>query len=265
MVFKGNDLHSGFAPKEDPAAHQHWIDTTLNDAWDMAGPQNRVGYVNYPGRVPCQRLGSMNISPSTLFGNYGSSQVHKEKQKNFAQHGLMTLGGQDAYANRHAREIVFDFWNSLQYCDLDLGLDLATLFHSLSYKDNKTGTSMPLQPLPFHPIRDEGFIRHMLSLYAWHEQEERLFSFPLARGHLSLNRTKGRKLCLRFPRMSSIPEETAEEILSEGNTSSDLQLESITAQKQIADKVKAFSTITVMTDSYLILTDTLFGQVTEPT
>ena len=40
LVFKGNDLHSGFAPKEDPDAHQHWVDTTLNDAWNMAGPQN---------------------------------------------------------------------------------------------------------------------------------------------------------------------------------------------------------------------------------
>ena len=49
LVFKGNNLHSGFAPKEDPEAHQRWIETTLNDVWNMAGPQNRVGYVNYPG------------------------------------------------------------------------------------------------------------------------------------------------------------------------------------------------------------------------
>ena len=242
LVFKGNDLHSGFAPKEDPDAHQHWVDTTLNDAWNMAGPQNRVGYVNYPGRVPCQRMGSMNMSPPTLFGNYGSSQAHKAKQKNFSQHGLMTLGGQDSYSNRHAREIVYDFWNALQYCDLDLSLDLAAIFNSLSYKDHKTGTSVSLQPLPFHPKHDENFVRHMLSLYAWHEQEERLFFFPLAGSHLSLNRNKTSKPTLRVPRMVTISEETADEMHSEGDTSVDLQLdiESITSQQQCADKVNFF-------------------------
>ena len=208
----------------------------------MAGPQNRVGYVNYPGRVPCQRMGSMNMSPPTLFGNFGSSQAHKAKQKNFSQHGLMTLGGQDSYSNRLAREIVYDFWNALQYCDLNLGLDIAALFNSLSYKDHKTGTSVSLRPLPFHPKNDEDVIRHMLSLYAWHEQEERLFSFPLAGGHLSLNQNKTSKPTLRVPRMMTISKETADEMRSEGASSADIQLdiESITEQQQIAGKVNPF-------------------------
>jgi len=269
LVFKGNDLHSGFAPKEDPEAHQRWIETTLNDAWNMAGPQNRVGYVNYPGRVPCQRMGSMNMSPSTLFGNYGASQVHKEKQKNFAQHGLMTLGGQDAYSNRHAREIIYDFWNALQYCNIDLGLDLDTIFNSLSYKDSKTSRSVSLQPLPFHPKRDESLIRHMLSLYAWHKKEEQIYFFPLARSHLSQNRKKYSKPSLRLPRrpLATISEETVDEMHSEGNTSESadpqLDIESITGQRQVAEKVKKFHSHSE--DKYLkyILTDILFGQVAE--
>lgn len=102
LFFKGADIHSGFAPKEDPESHRKWIETELSNAWNMAGPQNRVGYVNYPGKVPVRRIGSLNMTPPTLFGNFGSSQAHKGNQTNFAQDGEMILGGQDAAANCHA-------------------------------------------------------------------------------------------------------------------------------------------------------------------
>jgi len=238
----------------------------------MAGPQNRVGYVNYSGRVPCQRTGSMNMSPSTLFGNYSSSQVHKEKQKNFAQHGLVTMGGQDSYSNRHAREIIYDFWNALQYCDLDLSLDIDQIFRSLSYRDSKSGTSISLQPLPFHPKHDELFIRRMLSFYALHEQEEHLFFFPLARAHLLLNQNRNAagKLNLRLPRRSlaTVFEELEDETCCEGNASADLQLDikSITAQKQVAGKVNnIFCSCSNGEWLKFILTDTLLGQIAEST
>ena len=63
LVFKGSDLHSGFAPVEDPQAHQRWVDENVSTAWNVAGPQNRVGYVSYIGSVPSDRLGSINITP----------------------------------------------------------------------------------------------------------------------------------------------------------------------------------------------------------
>ena len=41
-----------------------------------------------------------------LHGNYGSSQVHKSKQKMFGMHGRGVLGGTPVYAERMGREIV---------------------------------------------------------------------------------------------------------------------------------------------------------------
>ena len=96
----------GFTPSEDPQAHNRWVDENLSAAWNLAGPQNRVGYVSYIGGVPSDRLGSINVSPPTLFGNYGSSQVHKLKQKTFAMHGHGVLGGAPVYAEWMGREII---------------------------------------------------------------------------------------------------------------------------------------------------------------
>lgn len=190
LVFKGTDIHSGFAPKEDPEAHKHWVNTTLNDAWNLAGEQNRIGYVNYPSRLPCQRTGSLNISPPTLFGNFGSSQVHKQWQQNYAQHGLVAMGGQDTYANRHGREMIYNLWNSLQFCNLESSLDLTQILESLSYKNSETGELIPLKPLPFHPKNDSLLIHRMRSHYAWHAQESVLFCSIITRSQIKQHKEK---------------------------------------------------------------------------
>ena len=89
----GSDLHAGFALMEDHEAHKCWVVENLSATWNVAGPQNRVRYVSYIGGVLSDWLGSINIGPPTLFGNYGSSQAHKSKQKNFAMHGHNVLRG----------------------------------------------------------------------------------------------------------------------------------------------------------------------------
>jgi hypothetical protein len=99
LAFKGVDLHSGFAPSEDQDAHQEWVDTTLDAAWNLAGKQNRIGYVNYTGALPANQAGSLNVSPPTFFGNFGSTVYDKGKEKNFASHGQVVLGGHVAHAN----------------------------------------------------------------------------------------------------------------------------------------------------------------------
>lgn len=251
LVFKGNDVHSGYAPTEDPADHRDWIANNLSCAWNLAGPQNRIGYVNYSGRVPCQRLGSMNFSPPTLFGNFGSSQAYKDKQKNFAQHGCGTLGGQDVYANRMGREIVFNLWNSLQYCNLDLELSLSDLFERLSYKD-QSNTSVKLKPLPIEPVREQALIQKMLSLYAWHQQEADLFFIRLSKTSLSSYKEKmaQTKTTLRYPRQQVLPAitEPNEQATNSGSSletqtviaepiSQELEIEAIIGQRQISGKV----------------------------
>jgi hypothetical protein len=190
LVFKGSDLHSGFAPTEDPQAHKCWVDEQLSAAWNVAGPQNRVGYVSYIGGVPSDRLGSINVSPPTMFGNYGSSQVHKSKQKTFAMQGHNILGGTPAHAERLGREITANFWNSLQFCDLDFDQDINELMSRISFKDPQTNTPVKLGPLPFNPQHDRTLIERYLGLYAWHKREAVLFHVNIPKARLQANRSK---------------------------------------------------------------------------
>lgn len=189
-MFKGSDLHSGFAPSEDPQAHQRWVDENVSAAWNLAGPQNRVGYVSYIGSVPSDRLGSMNVTPPTLFGNYGSNQVHKSKQKTFAMDGHNILGGRPAYAERMGREIVANFWNSLQYCDLNFDQDINDLMSNISFKDVETNSLVKLGPLPFNPQHQRKTIERYLRLYTWHKREAILFHVNIPKARLLANKNK---------------------------------------------------------------------------
>jgi hypothetical protein len=99
LLFKGNDIHSGFAPMEDFKDHQEWVESILAPAWDHAGPENRLGYVIYPSGIAIQRSASLNATPSQLFGNFGSLQPRKTGQHTFAKHGHVTLGNQEDWAN----------------------------------------------------------------------------------------------------------------------------------------------------------------------
>lgn len=190
MVFKGSDLHSGFAPTEDPEAHKRWVEDNLSAAWNVAGPQNRVGYVSYIGGVPSDRLGSINITPPTLFGNYGSNQVHKSRQKTFAMHGHNILGGTRSYAERMGREIVANFWNSLQFCDLDINQDIDELMSKISFKDRETNSQVNLGPLPFNPQHNREMIERYLRLYAWHKREATLFHVNIPKARLLAHKNK---------------------------------------------------------------------------
>lgn len=189
LVFKGSDLHSGFSPTEDVADHQRWVDENLSAAWNLAGPQNRVGYVNYISTVPSERTGSMNISPPTMFGNFGSSQIHKVKQKNFAMHGHAVLGDQDTYANRMGREILYNFWNSLQLCDLDLNLDIGELLEKISYQDHQSKSAVQLKPISFNPQCKAEVITRYLQLYEWHRREATSFHVRIPRLNTAPNQS----------------------------------------------------------------------------
>jgi hypothetical protein len=178
------DLHSGFEPLEDKDAHLEWIRNDLGAAWNLAGPQNRVGYVNYTGRLSAERSGSLNATPPTGFGNYGSSTVHKEKQMNFATHGKATLGSTTAYANRLAREAVADFYNTLCLSDLNLELDLNDLMEAITISDPVTNKAVKMEHLPYNPATDMDHIRRYQSLYAWHTTECNAYHMRIAKEDL---------------------------------------------------------------------------------
>jgi hypothetical protein len=137
LVFKGNDLHSGFSPRETKQAHQEWVESQLLPAWDVAGPENRMGFVIYPSRPAIEQSAAMNMTPAQMFGNFGAAQPHKLGQLNFATHGQVILGGKDVWAHRLGQELVASFWNQLQYCDLDLNIDPNILLQLISYTDKE--------------------------------------------------------------------------------------------------------------------------------
>lgn len=188
LAFKGVDLHSGFAPSEDQDAHQEWVDTTLDAAWNLAGKQNRVGYVNYTGALPANRAGSLNVSPPTFFGNFGSTVYDKGKEKNFASHGQVVLGGHVAHANRLAREAFLDFLNTLRHSGLKFDTThLNDIFTKIKYEDPESGSFVPVEELPFDPFRQASEICKKLSLYAWHRSEADAVNFGLTRLMLNSN------------------------------------------------------------------------------
>lgn len=134
ILFKGVDIHARTEAKEDETAHLAWVNGELDAAWKLASPQNRVGYVNYLGRLSSHRQGSMNASPPTGFGNYDVHLPHKARQQNFATHGGATLGPPAAYANHMAREAIYDFYNALCLSGLDFNLDLNDIMKAISLK-----------------------------------------------------------------------------------------------------------------------------------
>lgn len=173
ILFKGVDIHAGTEAKEDETAHLAWVNSELDAAWKLAGPQNRVGYVNYLGRLPSHRLGSMNSSPPTGFGNYHVHASHKAQQQNFATHGGATLGPPAAYANRMAREAIYSFYNTLCLSGLDLNLDLNDIMKTISFKDPDTNSQLNMECLPFNPSQssDSFRIRRYQALFQWYLNE----------------------------------------------------------------------------------------------
>ncbi|KAJ3513252.1 hypothetical protein NLJ89_g3049 [Agrocybe chaxingu] len=202
LTFKGTDLHSGFAPSEDRQAHLDWVNTELSAAWNLAGPQNRVGYVNYKGVLPMHRLGSLNVSPHTRFGNYGSSAPHKATQTNFALHGHVSLGDQAAFSNRHGREAVSNFMNSVEFAKLKLDMDVDDLLQRLTYEDSTAGHAVHLKPFPYHPLKDAETIRHNLSHYHWLAQEAHLFNLGITKKALNDAKAKRGLLWEEDPSLS---------------------------------------------------------------
>lgn len=152
LIFKGVDLHSGFTPSEDPAAHKEWVDTTLDAAWNLAGPQNCVGYVNYSGLLQENCAGSLNVTPPTFFGKFASTVYNKAKEKNFADDRQVALGGRISHANSLAREAFYNFHNALKHSGLKLDMGLNDIFTKIQYQDPASGSFVPVEQLPFDPV-----------------------------------------------------------------------------------------------------------------
>ena len=94
------------------------------------------------------------------------------------------------YAERMDREIVSNFWNSLQFCDLEFDQDIGNLMSKISFNDPETNSILKLGSLPFNPQHNRDIIECYLRLYAWHKQEAALFHVNILKVRLLDNRNK---------------------------------------------------------------------------
>ncbi|KAJ7891726.1 hypothetical protein B0H14DRAFT_3696359 [Mycena olivaceomarginata] len=152
MFFDGTDIHTGIGATTTLSVpeFQAWIQSSgLEAAWKLS-ELGRIGVVQY-----------------AMLGNYAPEA--SVKLRDFATHGQEILGGQEPWANRMGREIVYNFWNQLQLCNLDLGVDVGEILQSITFK-NRAGEQVPLKPLPFHPVKDAEMIALKRSHYEYLRQ-----------------------------------------------------------------------------------------------
>ncbi|KAK7027802.1 hypothetical protein R3P38DRAFT_3190887 [Favolaschia claudopus] len=162
LVFRGNDLHSGFAPTTPPVAVED-----VNKLVNAAGP-NRVVYVSYPSRVATTRAGSMSMSPPTNFWNYGSTSAAKAEQRHFTDtSSTQIFGGLDTKANRLAREAAYSFANALTHSGIQIDITLTDLMQRMTYRSDD-GQTKTIEPPPFDITHQAVEMNRWWRFYEWH-------------------------------------------------------------------------------------------------
>ncbi|KAJ7716201.1 hypothetical protein B0H16DRAFT_1614389 [Mycena metata] len=163
LVFRGNDPHPGFSPTMPPI-----LQSEVNDLLRAPGVI-RVVYVNYPSRVATTRSGSMSMTPTTNFGNYGSTSAVKAEQRHYSDATSTPIfSSVRVQANWLAREAVQNFQNALAWSGLKLNVGMTKLLTSMSYNDPELGEThveAPVFDLELH--KDQ--MSRWWHFYEWHK------------------------------------------------------------------------------------------------
>ncbi|KAJ6477846.1 hypothetical protein C8R47DRAFT_1323241, partial [Mycena vitilis] len=169
LLFRGNDLHSGFHPSFIEDKRKAWIAKEAVEAvYNMAGPEDRCFFVPYPTQVAYSRAAELAVSPPLTFGNLGAPVHHKLHAKNFSQDGYTVLGSHRDRFTRLSREIIWGALNALAFAGLELTMETADLFRQLQYLD-EAGKSCRIEPPQMHDIKhDAAYITKMRGYLAWH-------------------------------------------------------------------------------------------------
>ncbi|KAK7453247.1 hypothetical protein VKT23_011923 [Stygiomarasmius scandens] len=119
LLFKGNDIHSGSAPKTDSEAWTEFLKTLIS-LYKSVGEENRIVYVMYLSRTAFHRSGGIAFSDWNPFrNNAGTSSKVKEQPHTFAKDGHR-LKGYDENKKWLMREAYMGEYN--QACDLGINL-----------------------------------------------------------------------------------------------------------------------------------------------
>ncbi|KAF8190691.1 hypothetical protein K438DRAFT_1763137 [Mycena galopus ATCC 62051] len=172
LVFRGNDLHSGFAPSYPAGPNQGWIDKeAVLAAYNMCAPLQCVFLVPYVTEVGVSRSAELSVTPPTTFGNLGAPVLHKIHSRSFAKHGKPILGSDFDRFTRLSHEVVFGARNALAYCGLFLDISNADLFSKIKYIDeNKEVCSVGPPPFDLDIEDNAKWVMKMRRHFAWHRE-----------------------------------------------------------------------------------------------
>ena len=177
LVFRGNDLHSGFAPSK-VALDNEAIDA-LQQVYDSS--VNRVFYVVFPNMNGSSRHSTMAISPPSHFGNQGAYVAHKAQSLNFSEHGQHILGTVDDAKNRLGRDFVRLFSNQLEVAGLRLKMPLNDLLDNITYQ-SENGEDVALMPQPYDIFKDADYIRTWRGYFQFHRQHCQDYLIRITKG-----------------------------------------------------------------------------------
>lgn len=168
MIFKGRDLHSGFAPTEDATSREMHLATLTPEerAYWVSRPTCRVGLVSYANYMATSRMGTMSIAPITGFGNEGGPSPYKNEEITYAGQPLPVLGNLTVARNRLVRESIMQKWNHDQYSGVE-GLDPLTELLGSSFLDEQGKRIKCVGPI-FHPRVDVEKLDDMRARYRDH-------------------------------------------------------------------------------------------------
>ena len=165
IVFKGNDLHSGFHPSYTAEARDAWI-KSIDAMWEST--VERVGLVSYASRSMSSRMAEMSISPPLHFGNHGEPIAHHSAQLNFSQHSRGILGNADDHFTHLGREAIWSFANLLKQSGLSWEGDVEDLYRRVKYADenkDQHGITAPRCDIDKNPE----LVRKMRGYWQWYE------------------------------------------------------------------------------------------------
>ena len=165
IVFKGNDLHSGFHPSYTAQARRDWLEV-IDDMWETS--VERIGLVAYPNRSMSSRTAGMSISPPLHFGNHGEPIAHHTAQLNFSQHARGILGNAEDHFTRLGREAVWSFANLLSQSGLSWEGGIEDLYRRVKYTDeNKEQHQITAPTYDIH--KNQELVRKMRGYWQWYE------------------------------------------------------------------------------------------------
>lgn len=159
LIFKGRDLHSGFASSQDKRLRNQWLSELSQQEREFFASRGmcRIGLVAYISEMAATRLGTMSVTPVTGFGNEGAYAAYKRAEASYARQPLPALGTKTVACNRLARESIMQKWNQDQYSGVE-GRDPREELRSTSFIDEH-GDRVMCQGNILHPIEDAEIIR----------------------------------------------------------------------------------------------------------